>query len=137
MAEVRTFDTGATRDQDQTKYDFEGFLSGPVLMEFAAYMSKNRVQSDGNVRASDNWQKGIPLDAYMKSAFRHFMDWWQLHRGYKVVRPENGVEQDMREAICGLLFNVQGYLHEYLKDDALDKKIKGLKEAPTPIEGPF
>ena len=26
MAEVRQFETGATRDQDTTKYDYEGFF---------------------------------------------------------------------------------------------------------------
>jgi hypothetical protein len=108
MEEIRKFNTGATRDGDKEKFDYEGFLSPLVLDRFAAYMHKHRVQPDGNLRASDNWQKGIPLDAYMKSGFRHFMDWWRQHRGE--------VRQDyLEDSLCALLFNVQGYLHEIIK----------------------
>ena len=76
MGKVRQFKTGATRDTDEGKYDYEGFISPLVLERFAQYMHKHRKQSDGNLRASDNWQKGIPKDAYIKSAWRHFVDWW-------------------------------------------------------------
>lgn len=100
--QLRTFATGATRDTAEDKLDFEGFLSPEVLLAFAEYMHENRIQSDGSLRDSDNWQKGIPLNQYMKSAWRHFFDWWQSHR--------NG-DIDM-EALHGLLFNVMGYLHE-------------------------
>ena len=61
---VRVFDTGATRDQDTTKPDFEGFLSPFVIERFGEYMSKHRVQVDGSIRDSDNWQKGIPFCGY-------------------------------------------------------------------------
>ncbi len=105
---MREFDTGATRDSDDSKLDFEGFLSHPVLVRYAQYMHQHRVQADGGLRASDNWQKGIPKDAYMKSAFRHFMDWWMCHRG-------NGDRVLLEESLCALLFNVMGYLREYLE----------------------
>lgn len=105
---MRTFDSGATRNLDVSKLDYEGFLSPLVLKRFAEYMHANRVQADGSLRASDNWQKGIPPEAYMKSGFRHFMDWWMEHRA--IETPE-GLER----AICGLLFNAMGYLHEHLK----------------------
>jgi hypothetical protein len=101
-AMMRTFQTGATRDTDSGKLDYEGFLSPQALVAFAEYMHKNRIQSDGSLRSSDNWQKGIPQDEYIKSAWRHFMAWWGAHRDKR---------QD-REAICGLLFNAMGYLHE-------------------------
>lgn len=105
------FDSGAMRDTDEGKLDYEGFLSPAVLHRFAEYMHKNRFMEDGTVRDSDNWQKGIPKDAYMKSMWRHFMDVWMLHRG---VLSEDVVKMD--EALCALLFNVQGYLHECLKE---------------------
>lgn len=105
---VRNFDSGATRDTDEGKYDYDGFFSPLVIERFGEYMNKHRKQSDGNLRDSDNWQKGIPKTAYMKSSWRHFIDWWKEHRGYKT---KDGIE----EALCALLFNVQGYLHEYLK----------------------
>jgi hypothetical protein len=111
---IRQFETGATRDTDHNKHDYEGFLSPLVIEEFGRYMTRHRVQSDGSLRESDNWQKGIPLDAYMKSGWRHFFDWWMLHRVGNHVRPENGEEIEWEDALCGLLFNVQGYLHELL-----------------------
>ena len=114
---MRTFDTGATRDSDEGKYDYDGFLSPLVLERFAAYMHKHRQQADGGLRASDNWQHGIPLTAYMKSGWRHFFEWWKLHR--VSVSAENALtpagEASREEALCALLFNVQGYLHELLK----------------------
>lgn len=105
---VRTFETGATRDTDQGKPDYEGFLSPLVIRRFGEYMHKNRLQKDGSLRDGDNWQKGIPLTAYMKSGWRHFMEWWQSHR-------DSNRAIDQEEALCALLFNVQGYLHETLK----------------------
>lgn len=106
---MRTFDTGATRDVDETKFDYEGFLSPLVLARFAEYMHKHRVQADGKLRDSDNWQKGMPLNVYMKSAWRHFFDWWLEHRRGAVV----GCDVT-EEAICALIFNAQGYLHALL-----------------------
>jgi hypothetical protein len=106
---MRTFDTGATRDDDSTKDDPEGFLSPLVINRFNQYMSVHRIQADGKVRASDNWQKGIPKSAYMKSMWRHFLDVWSLHRGC------NGPSsQDLETSLCSIMFNAMGYLHELL-----------------------
>src|SRR5216684_4328588 len=102
---ARTFETGATRDTDQGKHDYEGFLSPLVLEAYAVYMTYNRRLPDGSVRNSDNWQKGIPLDVYMKSGWRHFFGWWRRHRGHLASEP-------LIWCLCGLLFNVMGYLHE-------------------------
>jgi len=107
---VRTFNTGATRDLDESKFDYEGFFSPYVMDAFAAYMHSKRPMADGSLRDSDNWQKGMPLDSYMKSGFRHFMDWWAGHRGNGHVAKE-----PLETALCALLFNVQGYLHEIVK----------------------
>jgi len=106
---MRTFETGATRDTEGGKEDYEGFLSPMVLKRFAEYMSKHRIQADGTVRASDNWQRGIPRDVYIKSAWRHFMDVWLEHRGQK---SRDGLE----DALCGLMFNVMGYLFQVLRE---------------------
>ena len=103
---VRKFKTGATRDTDCGKLDYEGFLSPLVLERYAQYMNKHRTQSDGTLREADNWQKGIPLNVYMKSMWRHFMDVWKSHRKNKLDE----------EALCALLFNVMGMLHEQIKN---------------------
>lgn len=117
MTEIRQFETGANRDLADHKHDYEGFLSLPVMRAYGAYMHTNRKLKDGSLRDSDNWQNGIPRDVYMKSAYRHFMDWWSLHRGYPTYDFE-GKEVEMREAICGLLFNAMGYLHEEISEES-------------------
>lgn len=106
----RTFSTGATRDTSIDKPDYEGFLSPLVIERFGQYMMDHQQQSDGRLRASDNWQKGIPEDVYIKSGFRHFMDWWMYHRTGASLVPVD-------ELLCALMFNVMGYLHEHLKKD--------------------
>lgn len=110
---MRTFNTGATRDDEADKLDYEGFLSPLVLRRFGQYMHKHRIQSDGGLRESDNWQKGIPRSAYIKSAWRHFVEWWRLHRSITPLTPTD--DEAVEEALCALLFNVQGYLHEMLQ----------------------
>jgi len=103
---ARVFVTGATRDSDDDKLDYDGFLSPEVLQRYAQYMHGHRKQSDGVMRSSDNWKKGIPKDQYMKSMWRHFMSVWDTH--------SKGMANN--EELCALLFNVMGYLHENLKD---------------------
>lgn len=105
---MREFESGATRDDDTNKLDFEAFLSPAVLFRYAAYMNKHRTRSDGTLRDGDDWQKGMPLDVYMKSAVRHMMEWWSLHRDALVPLGT----ADMEDAMCGVLFNTMGYLHE-------------------------
>jgi len=107
---MRTFKTGATRDDENGKIDPEGFYSPLVVKCFSEYMMKHQKQANGELRHSDNWQKGIGKDVYMKSAWRHFLDIWLEHRG-------RSSRDGMIDALCGLLFNVQGYLYELLKEN--------------------
>jgi hypothetical protein len=120
MGKIRQFKTGATRDTDKNKPDYEGFISPLVVKRYGEYMNKHRLQPDGKLRDSDNWQKGIPKDAYIKSGWRHFFDWWLEHRGFE---SRDGVE----EALCGLIFNANGYLHELLKEREYSFKAKNVK----------
>lgn len=106
---MRAFETGATRDGDLSKLDFEGFLSPLVIERLAVYMNKNRKLPDGSIRDSDNWQLGIPIPAYMKSLWRHFHDVWKHYRGYPT-------KDSLEDSLCAVLFNAQGYLHEVLKE---------------------
>ena len=120
---MREFNTGATRDSDTNKNDYEGFYDPLVIQRFGDYMTKHRIQADGKLRDSDNWKKGIPKDAYIKSLWRHFLDFWAIHRGYKRFDKQRNEELTMEEALCAILFNVQGYLYEILKE----------KENPRPF----
>lgn len=104
---IRRFETGATRDTDEGKLDYEGFLSPLVIKAFAEYMHEKRKMPDGSLRSGDNWQKGIPLEAYMKSMWRHFFSVWEIYRAGSISFAE--------EELLALLFNVQGMAHEILK----------------------
>jgi len=105
---MRVFDTGATRNSDTGKVDFDGFLSVAVLRSYGDYMNKNRTLEDGSYRRSDNWKLGINKEQYVKSMYRHFFD----------VVDANGSKGtiDAIEPLNALLFNVMGLLHEHLKD---------------------
>lgn len=110
--EIRQFDTGATRNTEDGKFDPEGFFSPLVLERYMKYMHKHRKQKDGSLRASDNWQKLFGEDHYavcMKSAWRHFFAWWQAHRGYPT-------KEDIEDSMMALLFNVMAYAHKRLSD---------------------
>lgn len=104
---MRTFESGATRNDNPDRLDYESFLSPAVLKRYAEYLHKHRVQADGKLRDSDNWQQGIPKDVYMKSAVRHFIDVWAGHR--------KAWDVDMEESLCAVMFNIMGYLFEHLK----------------------
>lgn len=110
---VRAFETGATRSADAGRYDPEGFLSPIVIERYCEYMQKHRVQPDGSVRASDNWQKGLSPESYMKGLQRHNLHAWARFRGFSVVDP--GAAADLEEDLCAIIFNAQGLLFELLK----------------------
>ena len=117
---IREFKTGATRDTDKGKLDFEGFFSPPVMEAFAKYMHKHRKLSDGTYRDSDNWQKGfgegrLHFNTCMKSMWRHFFDLWKEHRGIKT-------KEGILNALMGLLFNVMAYADQYLRRMKKNKK---------------
>lgn len=103
----RTFDTGASRDTDDGKLDFEGALNPEVLHAFVVYMASHSTMTDGSTRSADNWQKGFPEDVIVKSLLRHVMDLWRLHRGAWVERPEDGKVVDWTDALGGAMFNLQ------------------------------
>jgi hypothetical protein len=129
---MREFEGGATRDDDDGKLDFEGFLSPLVLLRFAQYMDKHR-HTAGGLRGSDNWQSGMSTEVYMKSLTRHFMDLWLIHRG----EGNSAVESDIEEVLCAIMFNVQGYLFEALNGShrADPEPVVSLRAVQESMEG--
>lgn len=107
---VRTFATGAIRDTEDGKIDPLGYLSPLVLLSYSAYMRRHQELPGGGRRASDDWKKGIPRDAYARSLARHFLDFWLAHEGY----PEKA-RSPIEDSLNAILFNAMGYLHELLK----------------------
>ena len=110
----RTFESGAIRDTDQGKLDYEGCLNPEVLEVFAQYMLKHSYLPDGSRRSMDNWQKGFPQDQTVKSLLRHVWAVWLSHR-----RGEELKEDDL----CGVLFNAQALMLSLIKDTS---KTEGL-----------
>lgn len=109
---MRVFETGATRDANDDKLAYEGFESALVTKRFAEYMHLHRKQADGNLRAPDNWQKGIPKEAYVESLVRHIQD-LKLH--WDDVADE-AVDPDLESVLCAVLFNAKGLLFELIKE---------------------
>jgi len=110
---VRSFGTGATRSLDSERIDPEGTLSPLAIERYCEYMNKHRLQPDGTLRDTDNWQRGIPASAYMKGLWRHLLHAWQRHRGWWTVDPKAAA--DLEEDLCAVIFNAQGWLHELLR----------------------
>lgn len=106
------FATGATRSTNEGKVDYEGHLNPDVLAVFGEYMHAHRVQRDGQLRASDNWQKGIPTYRYVKSLIRHTFEFWRMWRGTVVRNPDSGAHFTFREVLSAMLFNVMGIIFE-------------------------
>lgn len=110
MGEIRTFDTGATRDTDEGKHDYYGYRSSLVTKRFGEYMTKHRQQPDGSMRGSDNWKKGLPAKESVRSLDRHVEDVKLFFEGYPLEARE-GIE----EALCAVIFNAQSILLEVLE----------------------
>jgi hypothetical protein len=109
-AEVRTFDSGATRSPIADKLEYARFFDSRVLKRRAEYMHKHRKQSDGQIREPDNWKRGIPLGSYHDSLTRHIKD-IDLHmQGY-----DSEAEEDFETAVVAAMFNLEGMLFEILK----------------------
>ncbi len=117
--EQQAFTTGATRSADSDKIDFEGHIHPEVLAIFGDYMHAHRVQRNGETRASDNWQLGIPIYKYTKSLIRHGLEFWRMWRGYPVMNVDSKTRFTFRDVLCALLFNVQGLILEMHRADLL------------------
>jgi len=113
--ETREWESGAYRDTNEDKLDYEAFYSPLVMREFALYMHKHRHQANGKLRAGDNWQGlfGEPEEhrkVCMGSLVRHVLDLWLFHRGHTG-------RETIKEALCAILFNAQAYLFSLLIEE--------------------
>lgn len=111
---MRKSKTGGTRNDNDHKFRYEGFICPEVLYEYGAYMHSHRKQKDGTIREPDNWQKGMELDWYADSLVRHTIDFWRMHRGFEVVNPDDGKPHTKKGLLCAIMFNAMGYLYELL-----------------------
>ena len=114
---MRKYETGATRGDENNKIDYEGFLSPFVLERYGDYMHSHRTQADGELRSSDNWQKGMGQNDYAKSLIRHVIEFWKVGRGGTSSDIERSEEVNRQDLACAIMFNIMGWLHEELKSD--------------------
>ena len=119
---IREFASGATRNGDGGKLSYTRFLSPLVVKAFAEYMEENRYLEDGSIREPDNWKKGMGGDTYLESGMRHMIDWWTEHD-----YPETSRE-GLRKALCGVLFNAMGRLHELIMEEEGYAKIEHVRK---------
>ncbi len=121
---MRTFASGATRDTTVGKSEPWGFMSALAEKRFCEYMTKHRVQADGSLRDSDNWKRGIPVPVYAHSLSRHIQDL----RLILELSSFQARDPDLEEVLCAILFNVQGMLHETVKDRVSGRGEGGRRE---------
>jgi len=108
----RVFDTGADRSSDKGKHHPDRAWSPLVLAEFARYMYEHNTTATVP-RREDQWQLGFPMDSFVESGTRHWEAFKALAKGYPAF-DQKGNPVDVVEALCGVIFNVQGYLHQLL-----------------------
>lgn len=108
-AEIRTFDTGATRTGGN-KPEYAGYFSALSMLRYGQYMFQHQIQADGSFRNCRNYQLGIDSESYEQSRHRHNLDAHLHHEGYGSLAVE-----DEETSLCAIIFNAQGKLHEILK----------------------
>lgn len=118
----RIFPTGAYRNDNKGKFNYDGFINPAVENSFARYMHGHRKMEDGSLRDADNWQKGFSVDEIMQSLLRHVMDVHLLHRGYEVI-DEKGEKITLEECLNGVKFNINAYILQLINE----KKSKVIK----------
>lgn len=113
------FGTGATRSDATAKPDFSGYISPLAMILFGEYMLRHQVQADGELRAANNWKRGMPIERYVSSLSRHIRDFSEAWDKLALDQVA-GAEMEMtmvalEEAWGGVQFNVQGFGHEWVK----------------------
>ena len=117
---IRIFDTGATRDIEDNKLDYEAFLSPQAIECFALYMDFHRNLPDGSRRDGDNWQKGFPNLVLIKSLWRHFFSFWRWCRFAYYGDQNKSLARPFQHPLidlCGIMFNVQAYMRQMIEAD--------------------
>lgn len=98
--QVRSFDTGAIRDLEDGKEDYIETISWTAFRRYAQYMTECKKRySEGN------FKKGIPEEAYRRSALRHISK-------YLINTQEGGSLEPHIDHISAAIFNLFGILHE-------------------------
>lgn len=117
---MRKFSTGAIRDDDENKINYEKGLSPIVLQCYGEFMRRHNAQVDGGHRDEGNWKKGFTRQSYMESKWRHFMKTWLLHDEFLF---DPGYDKIL-ESLCAEMFNTMGMMHVILLERRKEKDLK-------------
>lgn len=97
---VRTFESGAIRDLDDTKEDYIETISWIAMKRYAQYMTGKKKKY-----GSGNFKKGIPVESYEQSLVRHLQK-------YLANKYEGGDVEKEEDHISAMVFNLFGIMHE-------------------------
>ena len=81
--QIRTFDTGATRDIATGKLEYSNYIHPLCDYSFSNYMKWKQIIW-WEYRRGDNWQKGIPDESLFDSLVRHMEIVKLLRKWYDV-----------------------------------------------------
>lgn len=96
----RTFDTGAIRDNDDSKEDYIETISWIAMKRYAQYMTGKKSKY-----GSGNFKKGIPVESYEQSLVRHLQKYLANKYEGSNVEPEE-------DHVAAMRFNIDGIMHE-------------------------
>lgn len=97
---IRTFESGAIRDLDDTKEDYIETISWRAMKRYAQYMTGKKKKY-----GAGNFKKGIPIESYEQSLLRHVQKY--LENKY-----EGGDVEKEEDHLSAIVFNVFGIMHE-------------------------
>lgn len=107
---VRKFESGAIRDNDDTKEDYIETFSWTAQKRYAQYMTGKKARY-----GAGNFKKGIPIESYEQSLVRHLQKY--LENKY-----EDGTEEKEDDHLAAMRFNIDGIMHEEGRINKLNTK---------------
>lgn len=99
MKKITTFKSGAIRDNQEGKPDFNETISWTAFNRYAKYMTGKKAKY-----GAGNFKKGIPTSSYVASMLRHVDKW--MRNTY-----ENGQDELNEDHLSAIVFNVFGIMH--------------------------
>lgn len=111
---ITRYESGAIRDTSDNKEDYIETISFLALRKYAKYMTSKQ-----STYGAGNWRKGIPIESYEKSLFRHIQK-------YLANKYDNANLEPEEDHLCAMVFNIFGILHEQekaIKPATTDKEI--------------
>ena len=100
MSKHRTFESGAIRDNDESKEDYIETISWRAMKRYAQYMTGKKKKY-----GSGNFKKGIPIESYEQSLMRHV-------EKYLENKYEGGTVEVNEDHLSAMVFNIFGIMHE-------------------------